>query len=254
MLGADATGDQRIRPRLGGTQRVADQLLRAEPVEAHAALRRIHRFGNAEPEVPQIFAEGDGAVPVDAALEPGRGRSGPWPSASPAPCRAGRCPSPRRRRAPDPTNVRGRRWCGPSRSPFHSRDRYRRADRPRHGRPHRRRGSSPQWPGAPRAARCGWYRSQVLTTRAAVATAGRVPRPGCRAWRSARPSVLLGEITVWLLMQRGRRASQGSPIAAAQGSRKASTIVAMCSPQALSSASAARSRRKIVDNVQRLDR
>ena len=55
-------------------------------------------------------------------------RPSPWPpapsagsvparSASPAPCRAARCPSLRRRRGRGPRHARETRWCGPSRSP-----------------------------------------------------------------------------------------------------------------------------------------
>ena len=56
---------------LGGFQRAADQFLGARPVEPAAALRGVHRFGDAEPEVPEIMAEGDGALPVDRGVEPG---------------------------------------------------------------------------------------------------------------------------------------------------------------------------------------
>ena len=60
------------------------------------------------------------------------------PSASRAPCRAARCPSPRRRRGRGPRDSGGRRWSCPSRSPHRARDRCRRADRRRHGPPNRR--------------------------------------------------------------------------------------------------------------------
>jgi len=52
MLGADTAADFHARPRLGGLQRMADQFTGAVPVEAHAALRGVHGFGDAEPEVP----------------------------------------------------------------------------------------------------------------------------------------------------------------------------------------------------------
>ena len=45
-------------PARGGSVRCAPR-----PVEAHAALRGVHRLGDAEPEVPEIFAERDGACP-----------------------------------------------------------------------------------------------------------------------------------------------------------------------------------------------
>ena len=57
--------------------RPADQLERGRPVEAHAALRGIHRLGHAEPEVPEPAAAGDGRIPVDRAADPGVER-GPW--------------------------------------------------------------------------------------------------------------------------------------------------------------------------------
>ena len=71
VIGADAAGDLHARPRLGGVERAADQFLRAVPVEAGAALRGVHRFGDAEPEVPEVMAERDGLVPVDRGVEPG---------------------------------------------------------------------------------------------------------------------------------------------------------------------------------------
>ena len=37
----------------------------ARPVEAHAALGGVHRFGNAETEIEQVMAEGQCPVPVD---------------------------------------------------------------------------------------------------------------------------------------------------------------------------------------------
>ena len=36
----------------------------------HAALRGVHRLGDAEPERPEMAAEGDGGVPVDRGVEP----------------------------------------------------------------------------------------------------------------------------------------------------------------------------------------
>ena len=49
----------------------ADQLLRRRPIEAHAALRGVHRLRDAEAERPEVSAEGDGAVPIDLGIEPG---------------------------------------------------------------------------------------------------------------------------------------------------------------------------------------
>ena len=71
MIGAGAAGDQRARPVLGGVERAADQLQRGRPVDAHAALRGVHRLGDAEPEIPDVVAERDGLVPVDRGVEPG---------------------------------------------------------------------------------------------------------------------------------------------------------------------------------------
>ena len=47
-----------------------DQLQRCRPIQPHAALRGIHRLGDAEPERPEVAAEGDGALPVDRGVEP----------------------------------------------------------------------------------------------------------------------------------------------------------------------------------------
>ena len=40
------------------------------PVQAHAALRGVHRLGDAEAERPQMPPERDGRVPVDRGVEP----------------------------------------------------------------------------------------------------------------------------------------------------------------------------------------
>ena len=65
MIGADAAADLDAGPALGGVERVADQLLGARPIEPAAALRRVHRFGDAESEVPQIMPKRDGFLPID---------------------------------------------------------------------------------------------------------------------------------------------------------------------------------------------
>ena len=70
VIGADAAADLHARRALGGVERMADQLLGARPVEPAAALRRVHRFGDAEAEVPQIMAKRDGPLPVDGRVEP----------------------------------------------------------------------------------------------------------------------------------------------------------------------------------------
>ena len=48
--------------RLG--HRAADQLLRRRPVQAHPALRGVHRLGDAQPVRPQVPAEGERRLPV----------------------------------------------------------------------------------------------------------------------------------------------------------------------------------------------
>src|SRR5206468_11530457 len=47
-IGACAAGDLHARAVARGFQRAADQLFRTVPVKAHAALRGVHRLGNAE--------------------------------------------------------------------------------------------------------------------------------------------------------------------------------------------------------------
>ena len=71
VVGAGAVGDQRIvaGARLG--LGAADQLLRLGPAEPHAALRGIHRLGDAEAEVPEAMAEFERRVPVDRRGQPG---------------------------------------------------------------------------------------------------------------------------------------------------------------------------------------
>ena len=76
MVGAAAREDQRRAavarlPGLAGFHRAADQLERGRPVEAHAALRGVHRLGDAHPQVPEVFAIRDGLVPIDRAIDPG---------------------------------------------------------------------------------------------------------------------------------------------------------------------------------------
>src|SRR6266851_132021 len=49
----------------GLRDRALDQLLGGVPVEAHSALRRVHRLGDAQPVAPDVAAERKGAFPVD---------------------------------------------------------------------------------------------------------------------------------------------------------------------------------------------
>ena len=65
MIGAGAGKHQRIASRLRRPDRALDQLQRSRPVQPHAALRRIHRLGHAEAEVPDVLAKGNRLVPVD---------------------------------------------------------------------------------------------------------------------------------------------------------------------------------------------
>ena len=71
VIGAGAGEHDRAVAALRGGDRALDQLQRHRPVEPHAALRRIHRLGDAEPEVPEMLAEGDGALPVGRHRKPG---------------------------------------------------------------------------------------------------------------------------------------------------------------------------------------
>ena len=72
MIGAGARADQRAgqvpAPRRA-LRRISSQ--RGRPVEPHAALRGVHRLGDAEAERPEVPAEGDRRVPVDRGVEPG---------------------------------------------------------------------------------------------------------------------------------------------------------------------------------------
>ena len=70
MIGAGAGADQRAGEILGGVEAPPDQLQRVRPVHAHAALRGVHRLGDAKAERPQMTAERDGGVPVDRGIEP----------------------------------------------------------------------------------------------------------------------------------------------------------------------------------------
>ncbi len=70
MVCAGAECDQRVVPRLRGGGGAADQVLRVFPAEAHATLCGVHRLGDAEAEVPQIFAERHRALPVDRGGDP----------------------------------------------------------------------------------------------------------------------------------------------------------------------------------------
>ncbi|CAG9205117.1 hypothetical protein BCAR13_1560013 [Paraburkholderia caribensis] len=60
--------DQRARRVFGRIQRTPDQFQRGCPVQAHAALGSVHRFGNAEAERPQVSPISHRRIPIDRAL------------------------------------------------------------------------------------------------------------------------------------------------------------------------------------------
>ncbi|MNY36746.1 hypothetical protein D3C86_1712540 [compost metagenome] len=70
MVGADPAGNQRILAAGGFLQRTGDEFLRLRPRQPHAALRRIHRLGDTEAEVPQAVTEAQRGVPVDGGRQP----------------------------------------------------------------------------------------------------------------------------------------------------------------------------------------
>jgi hypothetical protein len=70
VIGAGAVGDQRVGARLSLGLRSPNELLRFRPAEAHAALGRVHRFGDAEAEIPQAMPELQRGVPVDGGAQP----------------------------------------------------------------------------------------------------------------------------------------------------------------------------------------
>ena len=65
VVGPGAGKHQRITLCLRRIDRALNQLQRGRPVQPHAALRGVHRLRDAEAEVPDVLAEGHGAVPVD---------------------------------------------------------------------------------------------------------------------------------------------------------------------------------------------
>ena len=65
LVGAGAAGDARLhRMRLRLAHGALDQLLGGQPVDAHAALRRVHRLGEAEALVPEPAPEAERVLPV----------------------------------------------------------------------------------------------------------------------------------------------------------------------------------------------
>ncbi len=70
MVGAGAARHHRAGHVAHGVERQADELLRRDPIEPHAALRRVHRLRHAEAERPEVFSIRDGAVPIELHVEP----------------------------------------------------------------------------------------------------------------------------------------------------------------------------------------
>ena len=70
MIGPRTASDEGARHVFRRGKAPADQLERCGPIQPHAALRGIHRLGDAETERPEVAAEGDGALPVDRGIEP----------------------------------------------------------------------------------------------------------------------------------------------------------------------------------------
>ena len=69
LVGAGAAGDAGLhRMRLRLAHRALDQLLGGRPVDPHAALRGVHRLGEAEPLVPEPAAKAESVLPVDRRL------------------------------------------------------------------------------------------------------------------------------------------------------------------------------------------
>jgi len=57
--------------RFRSTHRTRDQFQRGRPVQPHAALGGVHRFGYAEAEIPDVLAKRNRPVPIDRSREPG---------------------------------------------------------------------------------------------------------------------------------------------------------------------------------------
>ena len=70
VIGAGAAEDHGALARPSRFEAAADQLVRGVPVEPHAALRRVHGLGHPEPQVPQVLAIRDRALPVDRDVQP----------------------------------------------------------------------------------------------------------------------------------------------------------------------------------------
>ena len=51
--------------------RPLDEFERCRPIDAHAALRSIHRFRDTKTETPKVLTIGNGFIPIDCTIEPG---------------------------------------------------------------------------------------------------------------------------------------------------------------------------------------
>ena len=71
MVRPDAAADLYTWATFCGLECVTDQFTRRRPIESAAALSSIHRFCNAEPEIPKVMPKVDGLLPVDCGVEPG---------------------------------------------------------------------------------------------------------------------------------------------------------------------------------------
>ena len=114
LIGARARGEDRAAhsARLGDA--APDQLARRRPVEAHAALGRVHRLGHGEAQRPDVVPIAERRVPVERDLERGVDR-GEWVGDDVDgrhPDAAGDRPRRRRDRGPPGERVRRERSVG----------------------------------------------------------------------------------------------------------------------------------------------
>ncbi len=70
LVGAGAAEEHRAFDASRRLDRTAGQLERALPVKPHSALCRVHRFGHAETERPQVAPVGRSRIPVECGIEP----------------------------------------------------------------------------------------------------------------------------------------------------------------------------------------
>ena len=70
MIGPSATGNARGGNLPGCLQAPTDQVLAGGPVQARAAMRRIHGLRHPEAETKQFCAVCDGGIPVNRRFQP----------------------------------------------------------------------------------------------------------------------------------------------------------------------------------------